>query len=284
VATYPRVSQQAPAPFQIVYHVHVTGPGQVVATDLIPWSSARDQGLNRSWEVQAAPVRTSILRASDFLAWSDISEHLTDGQAGQATLIAGFSSQTSPAGVTILVIAGGNAAAGAPDVTVLATDACANPDELVPASSGNSAARTDEPEEQRQSGRSVYRQPLYRIAERSELGSASLSFEMQAAMASVGGTPSHPGVPLPSLDLPTHDAGSLPERAQMPIWLSSEVKVGGWSDIPVSLAEAVAALAVYQALHLELQQVAAAAPALRAAAATGAAMQPRAAAGLKPAT
>jgi hypothetical protein len=237
------VPYQVDQQYQMAGPPQVTGPPRISTTDLVSWSSTRDQGLNMpAWpnlEVAnvSAPGSQIIISASTIPASSPPVTVMTimilPGMP--ATTIVGAGANVSeeiiptPFATSVLGVAF--------TVLVQPSDTSVRPE-----TPGNDGRTTDpltlDGSEEPGETADVYHQPLYRIAGRSELGGmpGSVANQPAASLATF--------VPLPALGR-SQEAEELerPGHSQGPLHFSDCAKSPG------SLVEAAAVWAVFQALH-----------------------------------
>jgi hypothetical protein len=208
----------------------ITGPPRTRTTDLITWSSTRDQGLNRPLEVSAIPGSPN--GAEQTVAGDDISDAAAPASLPLAT---------------VQVIVRGPAATGANGLATTVDNSAGSSEGIPPqfitaASRTTSAAhagrtafpsRPDEPEEQETP--TVYHQPLYRVADRGELGGLSGMPILSGNRHSGPGTPAEQNL---------EELGELALLSRV-----SRAQIGGGVASGDSLVEVAMVWAVFQALH-----------------------------------
>jgi len=242
---------------QIPGQVQVIVPLRVVVTDYVAWSSTRDQGLNHP------AVGSGTQPATDYIAWIDLSEHVGAGELVQVSQIIMPGPASSLPMVTVVVIAETHATARPPDKSVSAGFAATEsvipgPFETAVSTVGFTLTgreplsvrpASEETEERGDAGQDVYHQPLYRIAERGELGgfgSISTPMTIASLATAAASAPADCPPPLP-LERSRRPLEELEWLDRAPPHRLSDADAGAMA--PASLVEAAAAWAILQALH-----------------------------------
>jgi hypothetical protein len=189
--------------------------------------------------VAPPPVAVTVrISSHEYVSWSSMREQgLNSAVMGTTDLRDLVAREQAPlnvrgvAGTLALVVT-----IAAADRHPLSTASPGSPGEIaaaLPEDTAPAAAVTDE---------DVYQQPLYRIAGRSELGG---SLQVSAGTAVV--TAQIPPEPLPRIERSRREEelDFLPQATEL---VRAGVSAGG-ADAPASVVEAIAAWAVFQALH-----------------------------------
>jgi hypothetical protein len=254
---------QTLTPFQWSPPAPATGPGRIVTTDFVVWSSTRDQGLNQPLSgLPAAPA------ATDYVSWSSIGEH-ADGSMPVSPVIPPLpvltletSATASLSKIPVEAVTATDDLPGSMVSVSFDTPASALAFRLIVDSQVHSPARStlvgaevrnpdgtgvEERSHSVAAVQNVYHQPLFRIADRSELGGLSGPLANAAAVAAIFADRNQglsAAVPPLARERNRADVEELepPDKA-------SHLRFASQPTTSGSLAEAAAVWAIFQSLH-----------------------------------
>jgi hypothetical protein len=232
VVTTPAVPTPPATGQPIVVHiqVQVTGPVRVGASDQVPWTNTREQGLGHPSVVQ---------QSAGHMPGSTFAIYVTATAADDAALLvnAEVSGQ-----VTQIIMPNWTGPALLPFVAVFVSGEV--PDGRVPPMALTAALDDPAPSAQPQpAGQDIYQLPLHRVADRSELGGlpGTPPYRMLSVALPEGNASAGP------IELDRLEVGASTTPAQVSARESS--RKGTWSVTVTSLLEVATAWVVFQVLH-----------------------------------